>query len=137
MVVHTLQQILQVSVSPLRNSERDRLVDFFSRSPQGSIAFRSRDSLVRHMQALCPREFTCKRCSVSFTSVELLARHEADSHLEIRLDDTESLNDCDQCDRRFLDWNMLKQHRRQCDHLAELTELLRDDTRCSLCNRCV
>lgn len=88
---------------------------------------------MRHMQMLCPREFTCKQCSVSFESVELLARHEADSHLEVRLGSTESLNDCDQCDRQFLSWNMLKQHRLR-DHLAELTEFLRD-TRCSLCNR--
>ncbi|EFN85388.1 PR domain zinc finger protein 5 [Harpegnathos saltator] len=97
--------------------------------------FKSRDSLVKHMQVFCPRDFTCKRCYVSFESVELLAKHEADYHLVVRLGSVENLNDCDQCDRQFLSWNMLKQHR-LCHHLAELTEFLDRNTRCSLCNRC-
>lgn len=120
-------------VLQIRNTARP--VCQFSRWPAW-IDFRSRESLIRHMQMLCPREFTCKRCSMSFESVELLARHEAEIHLEVRLGSVENLNDCDQCDRQFLNWNMLRQHR-LCYHLAELSEFLDGDTRCSYCNRWV
>ncbi|KYM98152.1 hypothetical protein ALC62_11143 [Cyphomyrmex costatus] len=93
--------------------------------------YKTKDSLMTHMQH-CPRVYTCKKCSTSFESVEILAKHEANDHLKVKLDFTENLNDCDQCDRQFVRWEMLKQHRLR-DHLAELTD--GSNTWCSLCNR--
>ncbi|EZA60516.1 hypothetical protein DMN91_009963 [Ooceraea biroi] len=93
--------------------------------------YKTRDSLVRHMQSQCPRVYTCGKCFLSFESVELLAEHEAWSHLKVKLDFTGSWKDCDQCDRQFISWKMLRQHRLR-DHLAEFAE---NNTRCALCNR--
>lgn len=95
--------------------------------------YKTKDSLMKHMQLHCPRIYTCRKCSASFDSVEVLARHEANSHLKVKLDFTENLYDCDQCDRQFVSWEMLKQHRLR-DHVAELTEI-GSNTWCSLCNR--
>ncbi|KAG5307757.1 ZN845 protein, partial [Pseudoatta argentina] len=94
--------------------------------------YKTKDSLMTHMQLHCPRVYTCRKCSASFESVEILAKHEANSHLKVKMDFTENLNDCDQCDRQFVRWEMLKQHRLR-DHLAELTD--GSNTWCSLCNR--
>ncbi|XP_050446343.1 zinc finger protein 836-like [Cataglyphis hispanica] len=95
--------------------------------------YRTKDSLMKHMQLHCPRIYTCRKCSLSFESVEILAKHEANNHLKVKLDFTESLKDCHKCDRQFISWEMLRQHRLR-DHLAELTEI-GTNTWCSLCNR--
>ncbi|XP_024893789.1 zinc finger protein 85-like [Temnothorax curvispinosus] len=95
--------------------------------------YRTKDSLMKHMQLHCPRVYTCRKCSASFESVEFLAKHEASNHLKVELDFTGNLNDCDQCERQFVRWEMLKQHRLR-DHLAESTEI-GSNTWCSLCNR--
>lgn len=95
--------------------------------------YKTKDILMKHMQLHCPRVYTCRKCSESFESVEILARHEASNHLKVKLDFTENLNGCDQCDRQFISWEMLKQHRLR-DHLAKLTEI-GTNTWCSLCNR--
>lgn len=95
---------------------------------------RTRNSLMKHMQLNCPRIYSCRKCLLSFDSVEVLAKHEADIHLKVRLDFADdSLKSCYQCDRQFASWDMLRQHRLR-DHLAELTEI-GSNTWCSLCNR--
>lgn len=88
---------------------------------------------MKHMHLHCPRVYTCRKCSLSFDSVEILAKHEANNHLKVKLDFTEDLQDCHKCDRQFVSYEMLRQHRLR-DHLAELTEI-GTDTWCSLCNR--
>lgn len=94
--------------------------------------FRTRESLVKHMLD-CPRRYTCRTCSLSFKSVEILAKHEANNHLKVKLNFAGSLKECHQCDRQFASWEMLRQHRLR-DHLAELSEI-GSNTWCSLCNR--
>lgn len=85
------------------------------------------------MQLYCPRKYTCRKCSTCFELVEDLAKHEATHHLKVILDFDKSVKDCDQCDRQFVSWEMLKQHRLR-DHLAQANEI-GTNTRCSLCNR--
>ncbi|XP_012226103.2 PR domain zinc finger protein 5-like [Linepithema humile] len=95
--------------------------------------YKSKESLVKHMQLDCPRVYTCRTCSLSFDSVEILAKHEANNHLKVKLNFAGSLKECHQCDRQFASWEMLRQHRLR-DHLAELSEI-GSKTWCSLCNR--
>lgn len=95
--------------------------------------YKTRESLVKHMQLHCPRKYTCRKCSMCFELVEDLAKHEAIDHLKVTLDFDESIKDCDQCDRQFVSWEMLKQHRLR-DHLANAVEI-GTNTWCSLCNR--
>ncbi|KAL0121760.1 hypothetical protein PUN28_006908 [Cardiocondyla obscurior] len=95
--------------------------------------YKTKNSLMKHIQLHCPREYTCRKCSISFKSVEILAKHEANNHLKIELDFTDNLNDCDQCERQFISWEMLKQHRLR-DHVAKSAEI-GSNTWCSLCNR--
>ena len=95
--------------------------------------FKTKESLMKHMQLDCPRKYTCRKCSVCFELVEDLAKHEATSHLKVNLDFDKSVKDCDECDRQFVSWEMLKQHRLR-DHLAEAIEI-GTNTWCSLCNR--
>ncbi|XP_029173642.1 zinc finger protein 569-like isoform X2 [Nylanderia fulva] len=95
--------------------------------------YKTKDSLMKHMHLHCPRVYTCRKCSLSFNSVEVLAKHEANNHLKVKLDYTENLQDCHKCDRQFISYEMLRQHRLR-DHLAELTEI-GTNTWCSLCNR--
>ncbi|XP_053971385.1 zinc finger protein 567-like [Hylaeus volcanicus] len=95
--------------------------------------YKTKEGLVKHMQLHCPRKYTCRKCSMCFELVEELAKHEATSHLKVSVDFYRSDKDCDQCDRQFVSWEMLKQHRLR-DHLAEAIEI-GTNTWCSLCNR--
>ncbi|XP_033338765.2 uncharacterized protein LOC117227541 isoform X1 [Megalopta genalis] len=95
--------------------------------------YKTKESLMMHMQLHCPRKYTCRKCAVCFELVEDLAKHEATSHLKVTLDFDRSLQDCDQCDRQFVSWEMLKQHRLR-DHLGESIDI-GTNTWCSLCNR--
>ncbi|XP_012531158.1 zinc finger protein 271 [Monomorium pharaonis] len=130
-----LEQVLTGSLTMNNHQKlqsRTKLTSEWWCAPCNSY-YKSKDILMKHMQLHCPRVYTCRKCSASFESVEILARHEATNHLKVKLDITENLNDCDQCDRQFLSWEMLKQHRLR-DHLAKLTEI-GSNTWCSLCNR--
>lgn len=95
--------------------------------------YRTKESLMKHMQLHCPRKYNCRKCSACFELVEDLAKHEATNHLKVTLDFDRSVLDCDQCDRQFVSWEMLKKHR-LCDHLTQINEI-GTNTRCSLCNR--
>ncbi|XP_076619124.1 uncharacterized protein LOC143340737 isoform X1 [Colletes latitarsis] len=95
--------------------------------------YKTKESLVKHMQLHCPRKYTCRKCSMCFELVEDLAKHEATSHLKVTVDFYRSDKDCDQCDRQFVSWEMLKQHRLR-DHLGQAIEI-GTNTWCSLCNR--
>ncbi|KAG7202177.1 hypothetical protein KM043_015857 [Ampulex compressa] len=95
--------------------------------------FKTKQSLMKHMQLHCPRKYTCRKCSLCFELVEDLAKHEATSHLKVTLDFDKSVKDCHQCDRQFVSWEMLRQHRLR-DHLGEDIKI-GTNTWCSLCNR--
>ncbi|XP_031841658.1 uncharacterized protein LOC116430976 isoform X2 [Nomia melanderi] len=95
--------------------------------------YKTKESLMTHMQLHCPRKYTCRKCTACFELVEDLAKHEATSHLKVTLDFDKSLKDCDQCERQFVSWEMLKQHRLR-DHLGEAIDI-GTNTWCSLCNR--
>ncbi|XP_076642973.1 uncharacterized protein LOC143353480 isoform X1 [Halictus rubicundus] len=95
--------------------------------------YKTKEGLMTHMQLHCPRKYTCRKCAACFELVEDLAKHEATSHLKVTLDFDRSLKDCDQCDRQFVSWEMLKQHRLR-DHLGESIDI-GTNTWCSLCNR--
>ncbi|KAK1119774.1 hypothetical protein K0M31_013188 [Melipona bicolor] len=95
--------------------------------------YRTKESLMKHMQLHCPRKYNCRKCSACFELVEDLAKHEATNHLKVTLDFDRSVLDCDQCDRQFVSWEMLKKHR-LCDHLTQINEI-GTNTWCSLCNR--
>ncbi|XP_043522322.1 zinc finger protein Xfin-like [Frieseomelitta varia] len=95
--------------------------------------YRTKESLMKHMQLHCPRKYNCRKCSACFELVEDLAKHEATNHLKVTLDFDRSVLDCDQCDRQFVSWEMLKKHR-LCDHLTQINEI-GSNTWCSLCNR--
>lgn len=88
---------------------------------------------MKHMQLHCPRKYNCRKCSACFELVEDLAKHEATNHLKVTLDFDRSVIDCDQCDRQFVSWKMLKKHRLR-DHLTQINEI-GTNTWCSLCNR--
>lgn len=88
---------------------------------------------MKHMQLHCPRKYNCRKCSACFELVEDLAKHEATNHLKVTLDFDRSVLDCDQCDRQFVSWEMLKKHRLR-DHLTQINEI-GSNTWCSLCNR--
>ncbi|KAL6267694.1 hypothetical protein P5V15_000766 [Pogonomyrmex californicus] len=95
--------------------------------------YKTRDSLMKHMQLHCPRVYSCRTCLLTFESVEILAKHEADNHFKIRLEFTENdMKDCEQCDRQFVSWEMLRQHRLR-DHQTLIEN--GSNTCCSLCNR--
>lgn len=98
-----------------------------------NIYYKKKESLMKHMQLHCPRKYTCRKCTMSFELVEDLAKHEATSHLKVTVDFYRSDKDCDQCDRQFVSWEMLKQHRLR-DHLGQTIEI-GTNTWCSLCNR--
>lgn len=98
-----------------------------------SVSFRTKDSLMKHMQLFCPRRYTCSKCCVVFSTVEELAKHEATNHLKVTLDFDESLKECHQCDREFVSWEMLRHHRLR-DHTAGSTEI-GSNTWCPVCNR--
>ncbi|XP_076237210.1 uncharacterized protein LOC143180984 [Calliopsis andreniformis] len=95
--------------------------------------YKTKESLMKHMQLHCPRRYTCRKCSQCFELVEDLAKHEATNHLKVNLDFDKSMKDCDQCERQFMSWEMLKQHRLR-DHLGEAIET-GTNTWCSICNR--
>ncbi|KAK9297045.1 hypothetical protein QLX08_009140 [Tetragonisca angustula] len=95
--------------------------------------YRTKESLMKHMQLHCPRKYNCRKCSACFELVEDLAKHEATNHLKVTLDFDRTVLDCDQCDRQFVSWEMLKKHR-LCDHLTQINEI-GSNTWCSLCNR--
>ncbi|XP_011859864.1 PREDICTED: zinc finger protein 184-like [Vollenhovia emeryi] len=130
-----LEQVLTGSLTMNNHQQlqpRTRLTSEWWCAPCNSY-YKTKDSLMKHMQLHCPRVYTCRKCSASFDSVEFLAKHEAKNHLKIDLDLIENLNDCDQCERQFVSWEMLKQHRLR-DHLAESAKI-GSNTWCSLCNR--
>lgn len=95
--------------------------------------YKTKESLMKHMQLHCPRKYNCRKCSACFELVEDLAKHEATNHLKVTLDFDRSVIDCDQCDRQFVSWEMLKKHRLR-DHLTQINEI-GINTWCSLCNR--
>ncbi|XP_033347323.1 zinc finger protein Xfin-like [Bombus vosnesenskii] len=95
--------------------------------------YKTKESLMKHMQLHCPRKYNCRKCSACFELVEDLAKHEATNHLKVTLDFDRSVLDCDQCDRQFVSWEMLKKHRLR-DHLTQINEI-GSNTWCSLCNR--
>uniref|UniRef100_A0A0C9R3P9 ZNF665_1 protein n=1 Tax=Fopius arisanus TaxID=64838 RepID=A0A0C9R3P9_9HYME len=95
--------------------------------------YRTKESLIKHIQLHCPRKYSCGKCALIFPTVEDLAKHEGANHLKVTLDFDESVKQCHGCDREFVSWEMLKHHRLR-DHLASSIEL-GTDTWCSLCNR--
>lgn len=130
-----LEQVLTGSLTMNNHQKlqpREKLTSEWWCAPCNSY-YKTKDSLMKHMHLHCPRVYTCRKCSLSFDSVEILAKHEANNHLKVKLDFTEDLQDCHKCDRQFVSYEMLRQHRLR-DHLAELTEI-GTDTWCSLCNR--
>ncbi|XP_015606237.1 zinc finger protein 569 [Cephus cinctus] len=95
--------------------------------------YRTKESLMKHMNLNCPRKYTCKTCNSVFETVEDLAKHEGSDHLKIILDFEKSLKSCNQCDREFVSWEMLRHHRLR-DHQST-TSVLGSNTWCPLCNR--
>ncbi|XP_066582940.1 zinc finger protein 569-like [Prorops nasuta] len=113
-------------------SPRSGLSSAFWCSPC-NIYYKTKEALTKHLQLYCPRLYTCRKCSVIFQSVKDLAEHEATDHLKVILDCQDSLKNCDQCDRKFISWEMLKHHRIR-DHLGEAVEI-GHNTHCFPCNR--
>ncbi|XP_033225614.1 zinc finger protein 84-like isoform X2 [Belonocnema kinseyi] len=95
--------------------------------------YRTKESLIKHMQVFCPRRYTCRKCSRVFYTVEDLAKHDGTDHLKITLDFDESVTECHQCDREFVSWEMLRHHRLR-DHVAKDIEI-GTNTWCPPCNR--
>ncbi|KAL2721386.1 zinc finger protein 354A-like isoform X1 [Vespula maculifrons] len=130
-----LEQVLTGSLTMNDRKElkgRENLTSKWWCAPCNSY-YKTRESLIKHMQLHCPRKYTCRKCPMSFESVEDLAKHEGTNHLKVTLDFDEIVKECHQCDRKFVSWEMLKQHRMR-DHLGE-SIAIGMNTWCSLCNR--
>ncbi|KAI4494473.1 hypothetical protein M0802_008965 [Mischocyttarus mexicanus] len=130
-----LEQVLTGSLTMNDRMElkgREHLTSEWWCTPCNSY-YKTRESLMKHMQFHCPRKYKCRKCPMSFELVEDLAKHEGTNHLKVTLDFDEIVKECHQCDRKFVSWEMLKQHRMR-DHLGE-SIAIGMNTWCSSCNR--
>ncbi|XP_043286449.1 zinc finger protein 84-like [Venturia canescens] len=88
--------------------------------------YRTKNSLMKHVQLYCPRKYTCSTCSLAFQTLQELATHEETDHLKVAFDFGKEVKECQQCDQEFASSEMFRHHRLH-DHI--------DEAWCALCNR--
>ncbi|XP_015186330.1 PREDICTED: zinc finger protein 528-like [Polistes dominula] len=130
-----LEQVLTGSLTMNDRMElkgREHLTSEWWCAPCNSY-YKTKECLRKHLQSHGPRKYKCRKCRMSFESVENLAKHEGATHWRVTLDFNEKANGCHRCDRKFVSWEMLKQHRMR-DHFGEIIRI-GTNTWCSSCNR--